>query len=136
MNPSKEVLSKLLEEERYVKAREGMVRYLAAYRVIEKNLALFDKLARCRDPSDFIGAIYEGMRVKERVLDKIVEGVKGGEIKVVFEYKDPSELARIFDVGQEHINALAELAREDPRIVGTLIASMALAYGGIYEVRR
>jgi len=131
----KEVLDKLLRDERYVRARDAMVRYLAAYRVVEKNLALFDKLARCRDPSDFIGALYEGVRVKERVLDKVVEGVKRGEIRVVFEFKDPSELARVFDVGQEHLNALVELAREDPRTVGALIASMALAYGGIYEVR-
>ncbi|MEM0460418.1 MAG: hypothetical protein QXZ31_11165 [Thermofilaceae archaeon] len=126
-----EVLQKLLKEEKYAKARDAIVRYLAAYRVIEGNLGLFDKLARCRDISDFMAAIYDGVRVKDRVLEKLVDGVKKNEIEVVFQYKEPEELVRVFDFGQEQLSTLLELASEDPRIVGTLIASLALAYGGI-----
>ncbi|MEM4639436.1 MAG: hypothetical protein QXT93_06170 [Thermofilum sp.] len=133
-NSSGKVLQKLLKDEKYTKARDAVVRYLAAYRVIERNLGLFDRLARSRDVSDFMAAIYEGIRVKERVLKKLVEGVKEGEVKVIFDYKEPEDLARIFDFGQEYLNNLLELASEDPKTVGVLIASMALAYGGIWSV--
>lgn len=121
----------MLREEKYVKARDAIVRYFAAYRVVEQNLGIFDKLARCRDTSDFVSAVYEGARVKDRVLAKLVEGVKRGEIEVVFEYKTPEELGRIFDFGQESVNSLLELASEDPRTVGVTIAVMALSYGGV-----
>ncbi|MEM4563389.1 MAG: hypothetical protein QXI55_05645 [Thermofilum sp.] len=129
------VLEKLLKDEKYTKTRDAVVRYLAAYRVIEQNLGLFDRLARCRDASDFMTVLYEGIRVKERVLEKLVEGVKKGEIKVAFSFDKPEDLARIFDFGQEYLNNLLELASEDPKTVGVLIASMALAYGGIWSVR-
>lgn len=125
------VLTRLLREEKYVKARDAVVRYLAAYKVIEQNLAIFDKLARCRDASEFVNAIYEGVRVKDRVLYKLVEGVKKGEIEVVFEYEKPEELGRIFDFGQESVTTLLELANEDPRTVGATLAVMALSYAGL-----
>jgi len=131
MSAAKDVLQKLLSDPDIAKSREAVVRYLAAYRVVEQNLGLFDKLARCRDLSEFTSAVYEAVRVKERVLEKLVEGVREGDYEVAFQYSDPRELYRVFDFGQEHLANILKLAGEDPRTVGAVIASMALAYGGV-----
>jgi len=135
MSTPKGLLERLLNEEDYKRAREFVVRYLAAYKVIEQNLSLFDKLARCRDVSEFITALYEGLRVKDRVLDRLVDEVAAGNIGVVFEHKDPSELKRIFNVGHDHIERIVELAKDDPKLIGSLLSALALAYGGLYEKR-
>jgi len=136
MTTPRSLLERLLNEEEYKRAREFMVRYLAAYKVIEQNLSLFDKLARCRDVGEFIAALYEGLRVKDRVLNRLVDEVAAGNIGVVFEYKDPSELKRTFNVGHDHIERLVELAKDDPKLVGALLSALALAYGGLYEKKR
>jgi predicted metal-dependent phosphoesterase TrpH len=136
MKPREDVLRRLLEDEEYKKAKDAFMRYLAAYKVIEQNLSLFDKMARCRDAGDFILAVYESIRVKDRILDRLVEEVKDGRIGVVFEYKSADELKKIFSVGQDHIEKLVELAREDPRVVGSFISASALAYAGLYEKGR
>ncbi|MCS7105521.1 MAG: hypothetical protein NZ954_08205 [Thermofilaceae archaeon] len=135
MSQKVNVLDKLLNVEEYRRAKEFLVRYLAAYKVVEQNLSLFDKMARCRDVNDFVSAVYEGVRVKDRVLDKLVEGVEKNELRVVFEYKNVSDLRNIFNVGQEHIELIIGLAREDPKLVGSYISALALAYGGISERR-
>jgi hypothetical protein len=135
MSTPKGLLEKLLNEEEYKRAREFIVRYLAAYKVVEQNLSLFDKLARCRDVGEFIAALYEGMRVKDRVLDRLVDEVTAGNIGVVFEYKDPSELKRVFNVGHDQIERIVELAKDDPKLVGSLLSALALAYGGLYMKR-
>ncbi|MEM1509163.1 MAG: hypothetical protein QXY49_02005 [Thermofilaceae archaeon] len=133
MTPKEDILNKLLNEEEYKKAKDSLVRYLAAYKVIEQNLSLFDKMARCRDVGDFVSTIYDGVRVKDRVLDLLVEGVTKKEIDVVFEYEEPGDLKRIFSVGQDQIEKIIELAKENPRLVGSLISALALAYGGLRE---
>jgi len=125
---NKNIAELLLTSEDYKSAREHYVRYLAAYKVVEGNLALFDKLARCRDFNDFLSAVYESMRVKDRVLDKLEEGVKRGDYEITFECDN---IKAAFSVGHDDIKKLIELARRDPKAVGTILATLALAYGGI-----
>lgn len=110
---------------------ERWARYLAAYKVIEGNLALFDKLARCRDLREFQDAIYEAARVKDRVLEKLSDGVRRKEI-VITSQRRPEE----FTVDNGDLKVLMEIATENeqaPRVVGSMIASFALLHG---EVRR
>ncbi len=104
--------------------------------MIEQNLSLFDKMARCRDVGDFISTVYESIRVKDRVLDRLVEGAKEGRIGVAFEYKNIDDLKKIFNVGHDAIEKLIELAKENPRVVGSFISASALAYAGLYEEER
>ena len=104
-------------------------RYLAAYKVIEGNLALFDKLARCRDLREFQDAIYEAARVKDRVLEKLEEGVRRNEIVITGSFK-PGDFA----VDDGDLKGLMDLATENeqaPRVVGSIVASFALLYGGL-----
>lgn len=129
MNDAANIVKELLSKEDIL---NEWMRYLAAYRVIEGNLALFDKLARCRDFREFEIAVYEALRVKDRVKQKLRENVENQKIKL---YGLQPEH---FDVGKEALKSIMELATRNPqapRAVGALIASLGLAYGGIREVR-
>ena len=129
MNEAANIVKELLSKEGIL---NEWMRYLAAYRVIEGNLALFDKLARCRDFREFEMAIYEALRVKDRVKQKLRENVENQKIEL---YGLQPEH---FDVGKEALKSIMELATRNPqapRAVGALIASLGLAYGGIREVR-
>lgn len=130
LNKASEIVKELLERENIL---NEWMRYLAAYKVVEGNLALFDKLARCRDFKEFETAIYEALRVKDRVRQKLVEGVESNKIDI------GSLRPEQFDVNKEALKTVMELATrnpEAPRAVGALIASFGLAYGGIREVGR
>lgn len=123
------IVKELLSNE-HVVSRWAM--YLAAYRVIEGNLALFDKLARCRDLKEFEIAMYEALRVKDRVKQKLRERVEKKELDIGNLTPDQ------FTVDDRDLRALMVLATKDPqapRAVGALIASFGLAYGAIREVR-
>ncbi|RLE88071.1 MAG: hypothetical protein DRJ67_03090 [Thermoprotei archaeon] len=133
MRAHADVLGKLLGKDEYGRARERYVRYLAAYKVVEQNLSLFDKMARSRDTSDLISAIYESMRVKDRVLASLEEGIRRGDYKLAFECDN---VRAAFSVGHDDIEKILELAREDPKITGVVLATLALAYGGVQPVRR
>jgi len=122
------IVEELLVSEDYKTAREHYIRYLAAYKIVEGNLALFDKMARCRDFNDFLSAVYESMRVKDRVLSKLEEGVKRGDYEITFECDN---IKAAFSVGHDDVKKLIELAHRDPKAVGTILATLALAYGGI-----
>ncbi|HDI52590.1 MAG TPA: hypothetical protein ENF89_00420 [Candidatus Bathyarchaeota archaeon] len=129
LNEAANIVKELLSKEGIL---SEWMRYLAAYRVIEGNLALFDKLARCRDFREFEMAIYEALRVKDRVKQKLRENVENQKIEL---YGLQPEH---FDVGKEALKSIMELATRNPqapRAVGALIASLGLAYGGIREVR-
>jgi len=98
--------------------------YLAAYKVIEGNLSLFDKLARCRDLREFQDALYEAARVKDRVMDKLKEGLEKGELQLSGQPED-------FEVDDRDLKELVELATASeraPRVVGSLVASFALLH--------
>jgi len=129
LNEAANIVKELLSKEGIL---SEWMRYLAAYRVIEGNLALFDKLARCRDFREFEMAIYEALRVKDRVKQKLRENVENQKIEL---YGLQPEH---FDVGKEALKSIMELATRNPqapRAVGALIASLGLAYGGIKEVK-
>jgi len=111
---------------------EAYVRYLGAFRVIESDYGLFDKLARPRDVEDFTRAVYESVRVQDRVLEKLRDGVSRGDYELVGEVED---VERAFRVGKNCISRIIELAKDNPRLIGSVIASLALAYDGIREVR-
>lgn len=111
---------------------DSWTNYLAAYRVIEGNLALFDKLARCRDFREFEDAIYETARVKARVMEKLKDGIRRREITI-------SRKLEEFDVDEEDLKALMELAtvsEQAPRVIGSLVASFALLHKGPERVER
>jgi len=128
MGEAVEVVKELLSKEQVL---NRWMRYLAAYRIIEGNLALFDKLARCRDFREFEGALYDALRVKDRVRQKLGERVERKEITI--SNLTPEQ----FSVDDRDLREIVELASRNPqapRAVGALIASFALAYGGIREV--
>ena len=132
-----DVLRKILEETDVKKKVDSLVRYLAAYKVIEGNYELFDKLARCRDVEDFIKTVYEGVRVKDRVLNKLYEGIESGKYKVAIEGRVTRELLdKLFSVTKSDLEEVFKLAKANPRLIGSIIASYALSYEGIYEVRK
>ncbi len=126
---NREIISRIFSEEDLKKAFDKCVRYLAAYRIVEGNLGLFDKMARCRDYNDFVSAIYEAMRVKDRVLSKLIEGVEKNQYELIFRIE--GDLRKVFDIGQEDVEKIFKSALENPRVVGTVLASLALAYSGI-----
>ena len=121
----------VLLEDQCVKA---YVRYLGALRVVESDYGLFDKLARPRDFEDFARVVYESVRVQERVLRKLQEGVSRKDLEVVFEPKG-EDVSEIFRIGKDCIAKIMELAKDNPRLVGSVIASLAIAYDGIRESR-
>ncbi len=104
------------------------VRYLGAFKVVESDYGLFDKLARPRDFDDFARTVYESVRVQERVLRRLQEGLSRGEYSLVAEIKD---VDRAFRVGKECLSKIIDLAKDNPRLVGSIIASLAIAYEGI-----
>lgn len=108
------------------------VRYLGAFKVIESDYGLFDKLARPRDLEDFALTVYNSVRVQERVLRKLQEGAQSGEIEIIGEVKDVN---KFFRVGKECLSRIIELAKHNPRFVGSIIASLALAYEGVRPKR-
>jgi len=117
-------IEKILEND----AIESYIRYLAAFKVIESDYGLFDKLARPRDINDLSRVIYESIRVQDRVLKKLAEGVEKGIYEIISEVKN---IDATFRVGKECLKQVIEIAEENPRLVGSLIASLALAYEGI-----
>jgi hypothetical protein len=108
------------------------VRYLAAFNVVESVYGLFDKLARPRDIEDFTSTVYYSIRVQERVLKKLQEGLKKGDYEVLGEIKD---IDKAFRIGKECVSKIIELAKDNPQFVGSIIASFALAYEGIRSKR-
>lgn len=125
-----EIVKELLSEEQIL---NRWTRYLAAYRVVEGNLALFDKLARCRDFSEFETAVYEALRVKDRVRRRLQEKVERKEV-------DLGSLApdqfTVDDSDLKVLMGFATRSSKAPKAVGALIASFGLAYGGIREIGR
>lgn len=111
---------------------DAYIRYLGAFRVIESDYGLFDKLARPRDFEDFARVVYESIRVQERVLSRLKDGILRGEYEVV---GDVGDVEKAFRVGKNCLSKIMELAKDNPRLVGSLIASLALAYEGIRERR-
>jgi hypothetical protein len=51
-----------------------------------------------------------------------------GEYELVVEVKD---VDKFFRVGKECLSKIIDLAKENPRLVGSVIASLALAYEGV-----
>ncbi|MEM4489205.1 MAG: hypothetical protein QXK88_10525 [Desulfurococcaceae archaeon] len=125
MSGSKENLLETILSERCV---DTYIRYLGAFRVIEADYGLFDKLARPRDIEDFALTVYNSVRVQERVLKRLQEGLQRGEIEIIGEVKDVS---KVFRIGKECLSRIIELAKHNPRFVGSIIASLALAYEGV-----
>jgi hypothetical protein len=118
------VVEKLLSEP----CVDAYVRYLGAFKVVESDYGLFDKLARPRDFDDFARTVYESVRVQERVLRKLQEGLSRGDYALVAEIKD---VDRAFRVGKECLSKIIDLAKDNPRLVGSIIASLAIAYEGV-----
>ncbi len=109
----------------------GWMRYLAAYKIIEGNLALFDKLARCRSLREFQDALYEASRVKEKVQNKMKEGLSQRKIGLAEGLSVDD-----FIIGEGELREIMELATtnpEAPRMIGSLIASFGLVYGGVWK---
>ncbi|MEM1542860.1 MAG: hypothetical protein QXV82_09555 [Ignisphaera sp.] len=125
MSKSKENLLEMILSEQCV---DIYIRYLGAFKVIESDYGLFDKLARPRNIEDFALTVYNSVRVQERVLKRLREGLQSGEIEIIGEVKDVS---RVFRVGKECLSRIIELAKHNPRFVGSIIASLALAYEGV-----
>lgn len=124
-------MSNLVEELLNDDCVNRFVRYLEAYRRAESNYGLFDKLARPRDFEDFAKAIYECVRVEDRVLRRLSEGLKRGQFALtVGEVKD---IRKMFSPGKECVSALLARAKDNPRLVGAILASLALSSQLIQE---
>ncbi|MEM2341859.1 MAG: hypothetical protein QXX94_04860 [Candidatus Bathyarchaeia archaeon] len=104
------------------------IRYLGAFKVVESDYGLFDKLARPRDIEDFTLTVYSSIRVQERVLKKLQDGLQRGDLEVIGEVKDVN---KAFRIGKECLSKIIEIAKSNPRFIGSIIASLALAYEGI-----
>jgi len=111
---------------------EAYVRYLGAFKVVESDYGLFDKLARPRDFEDFARVVYESVRVQERVLSRLRDGISRGEYEIVGEVGD---VEKAFRIGKNCLSKVIELAKDNPRLAGSIIASLALAYDGIRSRR-
>lgn len=123
-------LEELIDDECF----NRFIRYLEAYRRIESNYGLFDKLARPRDIEDFARAIYECMRVEDRVLRRLSEGLKSGDF--ILTIGKVEDIRKMFNVGKECVSALLVRAKDNPRLVGTVLASLALSSQLIQEKER
>lgn len=121
-------VEKLLSED----CVDAYVRYLGAFKVVESDYGLFDKLARPRDFEDFARTVYESVRVQERVLKRLQEGLSRGDYEVIGDVKD---IDKAFRVGKECLSKIIEFAKDHPRLVGSIIASLALAYEGVRSKR-
>ena len=124
----KSLLEKIFSEE----SVDAYIRYLGAFKVVEADYGLFDKLARPRDIEDFTLTVYNSIRVQERVLKRLQEGLEKGEYEVIGDVRDVS---RAFRIGKECVSKIIELAKDNPRFVGSIIASLALAYEGVKPKR-
>jgi hypothetical protein len=124
----KSLLEKIFSEE----SVDAYIRYLGAFKVVEADYGLFDKLARPRDIEDFTLSVYNSIRVQERVLKRLQEGLEKGEYEVIGDVRDVS---RAFRIGKECVSKIIELAKDNPRFVGSIIASLALAYEGVKPKR-
>jgi hypothetical protein len=120
----KSLLDKIFSEE----CIDAYIRYLGAFKVVESDYGLFDKLARPRDIEDFALTIYSSIRVQERVLRRLQDGLQRGNYEVIGDVRDVN---RAFRVGKECLSKIIELAKSNPRFVGSIIASLALAYEGV-----
>jgi hypothetical protein len=125
----KELNLDLILSERCV---DTYIRYLGAFKVVESDYGLFDKLARPRDIEDFTITVYSSIRVQERVLKRLQEGLEKGDYEVIGDVKDVNSAFRI---GKECLSKVIELAKDNPRFVGSIIASLALAYEGVKSKR-
>ena len=118
-----------------------LMRYLGAYKVIEGDLGLFDKLSRVKNIDDFLTCIYVALRVKDRILTKLIEELKKGEeskyevlaLKDVKAGNIESSVRKLFEIGEETVRNVVKLSKENPSLVAILLASLALAYSGIRE---
>mgnify|MGYP005632884521 CR=1 FL=1 len=120
---------------------QRFVRYLGAFKVVEGDLGLFDELSRVKDIEQFAMVVNKFLRVKDRVLEKLIRGVRENEyvISTLSEEEEGSlseRIRRIFDVGSDAIRNIYNLAEANPRLVATVISSLALAYSGIKEVEK
>lgn len=111
---------------------DAYIRYLGVFKVVESDYGLFDKLARPRDIEDFTSTVYSSIRVQERVLRRLQEGLQRGEFEIIGEVRD---INRVFRVGKDCLSRVIEIAKSNPRLVGSIIASLALAYEGIKSRR-
>ncbi len=127
---AQDILNSLLED----KEVSAFVRYLAAYKVVEGNLGLFDKLAKARKIEEFAQAVYEALRVKERVLKELEEGVQRGDYKITI--PDVTNIRDFFNVSDSVVKKILDLGNENTTLVGSVISSRALAYEGIVEVKK
>lgn len=126
--PKENILETILSEP----CIDTYIRYLGAFKVVESDYGLFDKLARSRDIEDFALTMYSSIRMQERVLKRLQEGLQSGDLEVVGEVKDVN---RSFRIGKECLSKVIEVARSNPRFVGSIVASLALAYEGIKSKR-
>ncbi|MEM1738411.1 MAG: hypothetical protein QXF72_00030 [Nitrososphaerota archaeon] len=113
---------------------ETYIRYLGAFKVVESDYGLFDKLARPRDFNDFVRVVYESIRVQERVLMKLEDGISKKEYELAEAIKNV-EINKFFRIGKDCLVRIMELAKENPRLVGSIISSLALAYDGVREIK-
>jgi hypothetical protein len=118
------LLEKIFSEE----CVDAYIRYLGAFKVVEADYGLFDKLARPRDIEDFALTIYNSIRVQERVLRRLQDGLQRGDYEVIGDVRDVN---KAFRVGKECLSKIIELAKNNPRFVGSILASLALAYEGV-----
>lgn len=128
LKPRENILEIILSEP----CIDTYIRYLGAFKVVESDYGLFDRLARPRNIEDFASTVYNSIRVQERVLKRLQEGLQSGDFEIIGEVKD---LSRAFRIGKECLSKVIEIARSNPRFVGSIIASLALAYEGIKSKR-
>ncbi|MCX8171386.1 MAG: hypothetical protein N3E47_05385 [Candidatus Bathyarchaeota archaeon] len=126
--PEKSLIEAILSEP----CVDAYIRYLGAFKVVESDYGLFDKLARPRDIEDFTLTVYSSVRVQERVLKRLQEGIQSGDFEVIGNVGD---VGRAFRIGKDCLSKVIELARHNPRFVGSVIASLALAYEGVKSKR-
>jgi hypothetical protein len=124
----KSFLEKIFSEE----CVDTYIRYLGALKVVEADYGLFDKLARPRDIEDFALAVYNSIRVQERVLRRLQDGLQRGDYEVIGDVRDVN---KAFRIGKECVSKIIELAKNNPRFVGSIVASLALAYEGVKSKR-
>ncbi|RLG84980.1 MAG: hypothetical protein DRO18_06480 [Thermoprotei archaeon] len=132
----------MLSIESLIENREikKFVSYLGAFKVIESDLGLFDELARVKDIEGFASVINKFLRVKDRVINKLIEGIKANEYNVpaLGELKEKGleeGVRKVFDVGSETVKEVLKLAEKNPHLVATVISSLSLAYSGIRPKR-
>jgi len=117
-----------------------LVSYLGAFKVVEGDLGLFDELARVKDIKHFADVLNKFLRVKDRVVSKLIEGIKNGdyEVSALGEVKEgpiDERIRKVFDIGSEVVKEILRVAEGDPHFVATVISSLALAYSGIRSRR-